>query len=126
MDAKNREIRRKLKSHGPGFHENLYPRRVRGSRSALALVASITLLSGCFGYNRSAKRWAYAGNAVLILGGGGVIASDVTTSEPPCTGDNCLYKSKIHGELVIGALLVAAGLAGIVFNVTRDNVKTSR
>ena len=96
------------------------------SRSALAAVASITLLSGCFGYNRSAKRWAYAGDAVLILAGGGVIASDVTTKSPPCTGDNCVYQSRIHGEFVVGAVLVAAGLAGLFFNVTRDSVKTSR
>jgi hypothetical protein len=104
---------------------------VTGSRSALALTASIalvcgTLLSGCFGYNRSAKRWAYAGDAVLILAGGGVIAADVTTKEPPCTGDNCLYKSPIHGEMLVGAVLVVAGLAGVFFNATRDSVKTSR
>jgi hypothetical protein len=104
---------------------------MRFSRSALALVASITLLSattlsGCFGYNSSAKRWAYVGDTVLILGGGGLIAADVTSKEDPCTGDNCLYESSIHGEMVLGALLVAAGVAGILFNVTRDNVKTSR
>jgi len=99
---------------------------MRSSRSALALIASITLLSGCFGYNRSAKRWAYAGDTVLILGGGGLIAADVTSKEAPCTGDNCLYRSSIHGEMVIGAMLVAAGVVGILINATRDEVKTSR
>jgi hypothetical protein len=99
---------------------------MRFSRSALALVASITLLSGCFGYNRSAKRWAYVGDTVLVLGGGGAIALDVTSKDAPCTGDNCLYRSQIHGEMVVGAMLVAAGLAGFVINATRDNVKTSR
>lgn len=102
---------------------------MRFSRSALALVASITLLttlSGCFGYNSSAKRWAYVGDTVLILGGGGLIASDVTAKDDPCTGDNCLYESSIHGQMVLGVVLVAAGVAGILFNVTRDNVKTSR
>jgi hypothetical protein len=105
---------------------------MRSSRRALALVASIALLSGtalsgCFGYNRSAKRWAYAGDTVLILAGGGIIAADVTApKEPPCTGDNCLYRSPIHGAMVAGAVLVAAGLAGVLFNATRDNVKTSR
>lgn len=99
---------------------------MRFSRSALALSASISLLSGCFGYNRSAKRWAYAGDTVLILGGGGLIAADVTSKEASCSGDNCLYKSSIHGEMVVGVMLVAAGIAGIVLNATRDEVKTSR
>lgn len=95
-------------------------------RGALALIASIALLSGCFGYNKSAKRWAYVGDTVLVLAGGGVIASDVTTKTAPCTGDNCLYQSPIHGQLVAGVVLVVAGLAGILFNITRDDVKTSR
>lgn len=102
------------------------------SRSALALIASITLvtslgsLGGCFGYNKSAKRWAYVGDTVLILGGGAAIAVDVTTKDEPCTGDNCPYKSPIRGGLVAGVVLATAGLFGILFNATRTNVKTSR
>jgi hypothetical protein len=96
------------------------------SRGALALFASIALLTGCFGYNRSAKRWAYVGDTVLVLGGGGAIALDVTSKDAPCTGDSCPYKSPIHGALVAGVVLAAAGLFGILFNATRDNVKTSR
>jgi len=99
------------------------------SRSAVALIASITLLTslgGCFGYNKSAKRWAYVGDTVLILGGGAAIAIDVTSKETPCMGDNCPYKSPIHGALVAGVVLAAAGVFGILFNATRDNVKTSR
>lgn len=92
----------------------------------MALIASTTLLAGCFGYNSSAKRWAYVGDTLLILGGGAAIAADVTTKEPPCMGDNCLYKPSLHGGLVAGAVLVTAGLVGIVLNLTRDNVKTSR
>ena len=102
---------------------------MRLSRSATALVVLTSLvasLTGCFGYNRSAKRWAYVGDTVLVLGGGAAIATDVTSKEAPCSGDNCLYRSSIHGQMVAGIVLVAAGLAGIVFNATRDNVKTSR
>lgn len=101
------------------------PRR----HGAIALIAAFTLvffLGGCFGYNRSAKRWAYVGDTVLILGGGAAIALDVTSKDAPCTGDNCFYKSPIHGTLVAGVVLAAAGVFGILFNATRDNVKTSR
>jgi hypothetical protein len=103
--------------------------RMGFSRSALALLAATTLLTslgGCFGYNKPAKRWAYVGDAVLILGGGAAIAVDVTSQDAPCAGDNCLYRSPIHGGLVAGVVLVAAGLCGIAFNATRTNVKTSR
>jgi hypothetical protein len=99
------------------------------SRGALALIAATTLilfLSGCFGYNKSAKRWAYVGDTVLVLGGGAAIAVDVTSKDAPCVGDNCPYKSPIHGGLVAGVVLAAAGVFGILFNATRTNVKTSR
>jgi hypothetical protein len=96
------------------------------SGRALALAMSLALLGGCFGYNRSAKGWSYAGDTVLILAGGAVIAVDQTSKSEPCTGDNCQYKSPISGALVAGVVLAAAGLFGIVFNATRENVKTSR
>ena len=100
------------------------------SRGALALIAAITLLAGCFGYNKSAKRWAYVGDTVLILGGGAAIASDVTSKTAPCMPDamnnGCTYQSSIHGAVVAGVILAAAGVVGILFNATRDNVKTSR
>ena len=100
------------------------------SRSAVALIASAGLLTGCFGYNPSAKRWAYAGDAILIAGGGATIALDLTSSETPCMPDamnnGCSYRSPIHGALVAGIVLASAGLFGLLFNATRDNVKTSR
>jgi hypothetical protein len=100
------------------------------SRSAVALVAAITLLAGCFGYTRSAKRWAYIGDAVLIAGGGATIALDLTSKDAPCMPDamnnGCSYRSPIRGALVAGVVLAAAGLFGILFNATRDDVKTSR
>jgi hypothetical protein len=100
----------------------------------LAIVALVACLSGCFGYNKSAKRWAYAGNTVLILGGGGVIAADVLTkdSSSPMMPANTTepqrdrYKEPISGGIIAGAVLVAAGVFGIIFNATRPNVKTSR
>lgn len=100
------------------------------ARRSVALLASLTLLAGCFGYNRSAKRWAYAGDAILIAAGGATIALDVTSSDPPCMPDannnGCSYRSSIHGALVAGVVLAAAGVFGLLFNLTRDNVKTSR
>ena len=96
------------------------------SRSAVTLIAVVALLSGCCAYNRPAKRWAYVGDSALILGGGGAIALDVTSKDEPCTGDNCPYKSPIHGAMIAGVVLVTAGLVGILFNATRANVKTTR
>jgi len=82
-------------------------------------------LLGCFGYNSSAKKWAYVGNTVLILGGGGAIAAEETTKPPPCMTAAC-YNPPLTGGLVAGVVLATAGLVGIVFNATRPNVKTSR
>jgi hypothetical protein len=95
----------------------------------LAVVALVTCTAGCFGYNKSAKRWAYAGNTVLILGGGAAIAGDVLTKDSapePMMNEMKPYKQPISGGIVAGALLVGAGLFGIIFNATRPNVKTSR
>lgn len=103
---------------------------MRPTRSAVALIASLTLLAGCFGYNKSAKRWAYVGNGVLIAGGGAAIALDVTSSDAPCMPDamnnGCSYRAPVHGALIAGVVLAAAGVFGMLFNATRTNVKTSR
>jgi hypothetical protein len=106
---------------------------MRHSRTALAVAAALGLVSGslgCFGYTPSAKRWAYAGDALLIAAGGAAIALDVTSKPPPCVPDarnnGCSYESSISGAMVAGAVLAAAGLFGILFNATRDNVKGSR
>jgi len=97
----------------------------------VALVACIALLGGCFGYNSSAKKWAYAGNTVLILGGGGAIAGDLLTHEKCMStatiGDNCpAFDPPFGGGTVVGAVLVTAGIVGMVINATRSEVKTSR
>lgn len=84
------------------------------------------LASGCWGYNSSAKKWAYVGNGVLMLGGGAAIALDLTNPPEACTGPSCPYDSPIRGGLVAGAVLVGAGLFGVLFNATRPEVKASR
>ena len=99
------------------------------SRALAALMALSLLLGGCFGYNKSAKRWAYVGDTVLVLGGGGIIAADLLTEEKACmetTTMKCGYEPPFSGALVAGAVLVTAGIIGYIFNATRDNVKTSR
>lgn len=105
---------------------------------ALAALAVLTLLAGCFGYNKSAKRWSYVGNTVLILGGAGAITADVMSEEtqPDLDRDGmadceemnrrCPYQSPVGGMMVAGVMLVAAGIIGIVINATRPEVKTSR
>src|SRR5215212_10149097 len=97
---------------------------------AVALLAALALGgTGCFGYNKSAKRWSYVADSVLILGGGGTITADVLTKDEPLPcmpGTMCKYDSPISGAMVAGAMLATAGLVGIILNATRPNVKTSR
>ena len=89
-----------------------------------------TLASGCFGYNRSAKHWAYVGNSVLVVGGGGIIAADRLGSSGADAGMTTTaakpYDPPFSGVLLTGVVLAAAGLVGIVFNATRPIAKTSR
>ena len=108
-----------------------------GTRAPAALVL-LALLAGCFGYNKSAKRWAYVGNTVLILGGAGAITADVLSEETQpdldrngmadCeeTNRRCPYQSPLGGMMVAGIVLVTAGVIGIVLNATRPEVKMSR
>lgn len=99
----------------------------------VAIVLSAALLSGCFGYNSSSKKWAYAGNTLLMLGGGAAIAADVLTHEtkmcpsPPVQGIYCNdFSTPFGGAAVAGTLLVTAGIVGIIINATRPTVKTTR
>jgi hypothetical protein len=91
----------------------------------MALVACISLLGGCFAYNSPAKKWAYVGDTVLILGGGGAIAADLLTHEK-CEGLNCDFDPPFGGGTVAGVVLVTAGIVGMIVNATRTPVKTSR
>lgn len=96
----------------------------------VALVTTLALVSGCFGYNKSAKRWAYLGDTLLILAGGGVVTGEVLTKDEPCMVSvmmpRCRYEAPFTGGMVAGVVLAAAGVFGILFNATRPNVKTSR
>lgn len=95
----------------------------------VAVIACLALGSGCFGYNRSAKRWAYVGDTVLLLGGGAAIAGDLLLSEDdaPCMANRaCPDQPPVSGALVAGVVLATAGLIGILINATRPTVKTSR
>jgi len=93
----------------------------------VSLVLCVALLAGCFGYSSSAKGWSYVGDAILIAGGGAAVAYDVTENKPAmCEGAGCPYQSPLRGGTIAGALLIGAGLIGIIFNATRDTVKTSR
>ncbi len=89
-------------------------------------VALIALLSGCFGYDSGAKKWSYVGDTLLILGGGAAIGTDLATRPGPCSGPTCVYQPPIDGGLVAGAMLVSAGVIGMIYNATRTPVKTSR
>jgi hypothetical protein len=42
------------------------------------------------------------------------------------SGPDHVQRSRLHGALVAGVVLAAAGVFGLLFNATRDNVKTSR
>ena len=92
----------------------------------VALVACAALATGCFGYSSSAKKWAYVGDSLMIAGGGAAIAGDILTHEP-CDASNCpAFDPPFGGGAVVGAMLVTAGIIGIVITATRDSVKTSR
>ncbi len=96
----------------------------------VALITVVAFTTGCFGYNKSAKRWSYVGNTVLILGGGAAIAADQLGSSKPDMGLTMTaakpYDPPFSGAMLAGVMLVAAGVFGMLFNATRSNVKTSR
>ena len=93
--------------------------------SSVGKLALVALLSGCFGYNSSAKGWAYVGDSLLIAGGGAAIGLTVTDkTDCKTTGASC-YNSPVNGPTVAGAMLIAAGVIGIIYNATRAEVKTT-
>lgn len=96
-------------------------------RCSVAWTLALALCAGCFGYNPAAKRTAYLGDSVLLVGGGAAIAAELLLDEEACMGAGCVEPlSPITGPLVAGTMLVTAGLVGIILNATRPNVKISR
>ncbi len=94
---------------------------------SVALVAGIALVSGCFGYNSGAKKWAYVGDTILVLGGAGAVTMDLVSKDEPCTGSGCsTFDPPFGGAMVAGAVLITAGVVGMIVNATRPTVKTSR
>jgi hypothetical protein len=90
----------------------------------VALVACAALATGCFGYSPPAKRWAYVGNTLLVLGGGGAIAADLLATKQPCVGPGCAdFDPPVGGMFVVGTLLVSAGIVGMIINATRPTAK---
>lgn len=102
----------------------------RRSRLWAACALAIFLCTGCFGYNRSAKRTAYVGDSLLILGGGATIAAELLLGgedNDDCQGPGCPNDlGPITGPLVAGTVLITAGIVGLLLNITRPIVKTSR
>jgi hypothetical protein len=92
---------------------------------AVAILACVAMLGGCFGYSSSAKKWAYVGDSILIVGGAATIAGDIATRPKTCETMGC-YNAPFDGPLVAGVMLVTAGLVGILLNATRTELKTSR
>ena len=94
---------------------------------SVALVACAALVSGCFGYNSGAKKWAYVGDTMLVLGGAGAVTYDLVSKDEMCTGSGCsTFDPPFGGAMVAGAVLITAGVVGMIVNATRPTVKTSR
>ena len=83
----------------------------------------VAMLTGCWGYTSSSKKWADVGDSLLLVGGAGALAYGVEDKPAACTGDGCEYHSSIRGGEVVGVALLAAGLFGLLFNITRETVK---
>ena len=62
---------------------------------------------------------------MLLAGGAAAVAYGVEDKPTACEGEGCPYHSEIRGGMVAGALLIGAGLFGILFNATRENAKSS-
>lgn len=100
------------------------PRPARPARLArlAATCAVAATLAGCFGYTRSARSWAYVGDALLVAGGGATIAVGVAgapAAPPAMAGELPRYQPPLAGPVAAGAFLIAAGVAGLALNATR-------
>jgi hypothetical protein len=108
-----------------------------GNRAVAALAITALLAgSGCWGYNRSAKRGAYVLDTTLILAGGGLITlgvldppkncDEMNPNLPPNPACHDPVAGPVSGMMVAGAILAVGGIVALIVNATRDEVKTSR
>ncbi|HPH66763.1 MAG TPA: hypothetical protein PLF40_13490 [Kofleriaceae bacterium] len=102
-------------------------RRQRWLAAALTLATTIGA-TGCIGYSRSAKRWAYVGNSTLLASGAGALTLGILTYDTSCpttTGgssstNSCVTQvGPVSGISVVGAMLLVGGIVGIVLTATR-------
>ena len=102
--------------------------RRRAAIVLLALATTVATSSGCVGYSRSAKHWAYLGNSTLIAAGGGAMALGILTYDTSCpttTGGSsstnaCVTQvGPVSGITIAGAALLIGGIVGIVLTATR-------
>ena len=111
--------------------------RSGGCRAIAFIIALAVLATGCWGYNKSAKRGAYVLDTVLVAGGAGLVTLAVLNPPRSCAdlemetgvpnpGCHDPVAGPINGTMIAGAMLVLGGLVAIVVNATRRNVKTSR
>jgi hypothetical protein len=109
----------------------------RSGRLLVLVIAIAVLASGCWGYNRSARRGAYVLDTVLIAGGAGLITLGVLDPPRSCAdiemdtgvpnpGCHDPLTGPVSGAMVAGGILVIGGLVAIIVNATRPTVKTSR
>ena len=114
-----------MNSSGANLRVRSWRQRWLAAALMLATTASAT---GCIGYSRSSKRWAYVGNSTLLASGAGVLTLGILTYDSSCpanTGgssstNTCVTKvGPVSGISVVGALLLVGGIVGIVLTATR-------
>lgn len=101
--------------------------RQRWLATALMLATTVSA-TGCIGYSRSAKRWAYVGNSTLIASGAGALTLGILTYDTSCptnaggssSTNSCVTQvGPVSGISVVGAMLLVGGIVGIVLTATR-------
>ena len=107
---------------------NLPSLRRRAALGLVALATTLTASSGCVGYSRSAKHWAYLGNSTLLAAGGGAMALGILTYDTSCptnaggssSTNACVSPvGPVSGITIAGAALLIGGIVGIVLTATR-------
>lgn len=92
-------------------------------KAAVALVASVALLAGCFPNNPRARTYAKYGEGAALIAGIAISAvantgadCDETSMPGPNVDDDCRRNAKILGT--VGLLLILGGLLGFVATIS--------